>query len=893
MNLRRTLVLDLLAVFAAAFLLRLIFNLNLDHRLCEFGDAFYYLSAGSQLLATIEQGQLFQLWHQHAAPGILAMTSTGLIDRLLLDGPIFPAYLALMQFTLGLSVALPQFDTHCVQIGLFNSLLDSASCLLIYGCGRLAFNRPAALTAALLFACYPPAIVNTPVCYSEQFAYFVLLLWCLCLLALNLSVTIPLSVALGILTTVIILAKPAFVLMPLALVPIVAGLLRTSPAVLRDKSSAQAHSRQRVYNALFAGIAAFIIIATPWLAFTAAVSGRPSLVVNRAPAFNLFIGNDLNNDGFRTYPLPYTPADTKEAAEMLWSQFAQAPLPFISMELRKVSRLWAGAWDTFNYTFLLNARGQDIFHQFLLFAAAIGTLRVLGNGPPTTGRRGRAAAALAVIVLVHCAYLAFEPISRYTITAMPFVCILAGVAFTRVPAGEPWRSRYINALLLGLVFIGARRFYPSLAAVFASLNISSPAALQRLDATVWVSAWLLVSFLALRSLQMRNIAVRSLAWTAVAGVVAVLVAGSLGAAETLEWCCPLQPGETIYRQFSVDAPTNHRAVLLVDLCCADLQPPLVACVNGKQLPSPSPWWQIAGNNHELMKALNLQANSAGTNVQNYRQWWAFPLPADTLQPGNNSLELRLSDAGSSGSVLLFGEYTNNAHPDRTLPSLTCTSWTKAFATIVRGDARLRTRLQLHSTAVICKRIVGGQPSTDLSSAPGRQFGDYHAVICQFEQPQPAAAQSVALAIEPLHFVAGNQPPTFFLPGAIRLPAAAEPGTRVIFRATAEAPRRSVSAYMLSVVGFKNGKAFENTCLWQPGYVPISEQPRKVVFSETLPADIVGAKELRLKLLLSPFPSDWLFLRRKQAMKQRMTLRDVHVELLPPAAVDPGKLEAIY
>ena len=99
--------------------------------------------------------------------------------------------------------------------------------------------------------------------------------------------------------------------------------------------------------------------------------------------------------------------------------------------------------------------------------------------------------------------------------------------------------------------------------------------------------------------------------------------------------------------------------------------------------------------------------------------------------------------------------------------------------------------------------------------------------------------------------------------------------------------------MLSMQGLRDNKPVEWNSLWQPGFVPLDKTARTVVISDVLPSALCRASNIQAKLMLSPFPADWVFLRQKQAVKQEFDLRNLSVELSAPTAIDPDTHFAIY
>jgi hypothetical protein len=111
-------------IFALAFFLRFLYNcVFMEHRIAHFGDAYNFLRSGSCLLEAAASSHnltefIGKVYHASAPQAQLlqSMTSLKLTDRLLIDGPIFPAYLALIEWLSGVNAFKPIFDAYSVQL---------------------------------------------------------------------------------------------------------------------------------------------------------------------------------------------------------------------------------------------------------------------------------------------------------------------------------------------------------------------------------------------------------------------------------------------------------------------------------------------------------------------------------------------------------------------------------------------------------------------------------------------------------------------------------------------------------------------------------------------------------------------------------------------------------
>lgn len=870
---------DYIFLLLAALAARFYFATSvLEHRIAQFGDAYYFLQAGAQLLSAVQNGSVFGLTSMApVTQGIQSMTSIGLIDRLLLDGPIYPSFLAAVQMLIGVNAALPQFDAHTLQLVAANAIVDSALCLLIYAAATLIFDRKTALFAGALYAFYPPAIINTASCYSEQFSAFVLMSWTLAILHVLRQPTskgAPLVwFVAGLLTSALILVKPIFFLLPLSAIAIIGWSNRHQLLSLRS-------------GVVTAAIGASII-AAPWLFFTATVTGKPTLFVNRAPAFNVAMGNRLDADGYRPYPVPHTTSRMEDAISYALGDLKSKPPEFVAMELRKVSRLWAGAWNTFEYSFVLDPKWQDILHQSILFLAFAGLLQAV------SATRSKfeldATALLGAIVLIHCIYAVFEPISRYAATAMPSIAIYAGLSLALMFRNESRLRDWLPAIL-AVVFIGCRRLLPSVHP-FTAYVFHSADALAAVDMLFWVLTWLGVGLTTWYCVKPGKVAAPLLvaAWT---GVAAVLVSVSLAEPSVFEWESKLRPGDTVVQKIRMPADLpEQKFFVILDAVSDSLTPPAAVAVNGVNLGKPLPWWQVSGGNNELIDALSVQANAMGVNVANYRQWWAFEVPNAAVIPGEVNI-VSVVNESRTANLTIFGDYYK-CDTQIFMPSLERGSWTKAFATISRGDSRLFDKYDMRSVGTNSVFRRSGKINHDLSRAFGKQFGHYRIRMLALGGKADTTAQNSVSAWStlPEQHVDGSFPPSFFITkNDVKFNLPAPESFFILSGEIKSAVPKNKSSLSITLHGDTDKGPIEWSSKWTPSYLAPGKDWQPVRFGDQIPSTVASAKNLRFRIVAAPFPSDMLFLRKKKALKQSMDLRNLSVALISAPLSESEKKE---
>jgi 4-amino-4-deoxy-L-arabinose transferase-like glycosyltransferase len=908
-------------IFAIAFALRYLYNaVFMEHRIAHFGDAYNFLRSGTCLLeAASSSHNVFEYIHKiyyAAAPQaqiLQSMTSMKLMDRLLIDGPVYPSYLALVQWLSGINPANPIFDAHSVQICLCNSVVDALACVFIYVCGMLAFNRRAGLIAGLLFATYPAAIINTQHCYSEPFSYFLLSIWTACTLFASLRHTRkPVMQALawfgiGLFSALMMLAKPAFILLPpmvfTALLPLI---------YLRNKN--RLHSlawKTLLLNGmtLAIGIALPLI---PWACFNKAASGQYSIFVNRVPSFNIFHGNQLKTDGWRAYPYYGTfPGDSKLVIASLLEDAKKEPLPFIGLQFKKIARLWSGVWNEYHYSlFGIPIEVQSLYHQLLLLLGSLSLLSLIFAGRNQVFSRSFSSAiVLGVIVLFHFVYIPFEAISRYAITAIPAICILIAAMFSKIAHQKLPTSKLLGVLFfstISFVIVAASGITAnSIASIFPQLPLwTCPVLATLVDLTC-----LLVSFIAacnflsavISNKNARRFALASEAILfSLVGIVAAFY--TIQSHDWKEWNCLLSKDFGVVQKIRLpadfSAPRASTAFILMDLDSQTLAPPVTVHLNGRELTeTPVPLAQFQPNNSDILQCLAIQAEGMSRDVRGFRHWWVVPFPSELLKAGSEN-QIRVDSA--LATVKLFGDFAETKPGTGVdgfsyLPSLRSFSYTKGFTTFDHRDPRVMEKMEvLGSTAPV---------SGDLSQSFGTQYGNYRIrILLPVNEPtQGDAARNADSGVqtsnqtdlpEPVtllsedetQHVNGNNPASF-VPriSSINLPTGLPDGTRFQF----SCKTRSIKGTHAYFVGLtftgtdERGKQNAWNSKWQPIGISASREFKITSFSDIIPAEVLAWKHLQVHPMFSPFQPDYLFLKRREALKSTIDVSSAHLSFLPP------------
>lgn len=732
-----------LFIFAIALCVRLLFNASLEHRVAHFGDAYYYLATAKAMLAFVTSPEslsqkLTELFgpNSHAINLVQAMESLNLKDRLLIDGPVYPGFLALQLAILHVNPADIHFDALCQPLAIFASILDALTCVFVFGIGRLAFNRTTGFLAALLFALYPGAIINTQHCYSEQFAYFLLSVWTY--LTFRQVVSPPkmvsrqmlLMFALGITTSLVVLARPTFLLIPLS----VSLFLLFCRLALKCRFLNRSGGIRPV--SIACNLIGLALVLAPWLCFTKSASGHATLFVNRVPAFNFYLGNRLNFDGWKTWPIKdKVPHEMGLAASMLKPDMEAHPLEFIALQFRKTTRLWSGTWNEYQRSLLIfGPMALNVIHQLYLFVAFLGLVvlfRIVRNWKYS--RHGVLGTSLGLLALAHFSYLPFEPISRYVVTAMPFVAILAAFALVRIALQGSGALRRFCLLMIFALFL----FYAE------NLQIIGPAAIARflpdkqieqapiliglLYAICWAGlmqeARMVTRFFTCSGISLRIS--RIILFTGFTTAIITAFCCSAFDPAWRQWHTTLsKPNQQIQQEIFI--PTNDKrwksapvVYLLIDLKSQHMLPEVDIKVNDKPVSFPLiPWLQLSGEDKETLEVMSIEGQGKGQDLRTFRQWWAVPVPQNMINFGAwNKITIQ-----PKKPVTIWGDYAVNKVSK--LPSWERISWTRGFGMLDQSDIRIYEATP--SLLPTRSSFFSGTKwrVNDLSRDRGKQFGQY-------------------------------------------------------------------------------------------------------------------------------------------------------------------------
>ncbi|HEY9867921.1 MAG TPA: hypothetical protein V6D08_01835, partial [Candidatus Obscuribacterales bacterium] len=730
----------LAAIFTVALALRLWFNFAAAHPNCAVScDASEYLRNALALhrLAELPSGfwQLgFSCLTGQAGNEIEQQVRQrlGFLAEMHQSGPVFPLFLLVSYSLTGARVDpadwLPPVAAQC--------LISALTCVLIALIGSYAWDRRTGCLAGMLAAVYPAFIINSGRLYSETFSAFLLcgLAWTVLRGFSRPGNGYPMLFLTGVTAASLELTRSVMFLLCLALLPLI---------YMQNRD-------RRPLSAVAVLLLGFATVVVPWWAVEKLAFGKTSLIVDRVGHYNFSVGNNVDTQGWLSYPYPdLTGIEQKSYPALARQSLGRSPERWLKLMLDKPVRLFKLPWNDFRLNVgPFGPAMQAAFHQILLLLAAAGGAIALttaaGNRAPDRRQR-RCRLVVAGILAFHLVYLFFITVPRYNLTAMPFVLLFSAagtVGLLTLLCRRASRPYAAAALCAGVVlFVAARaEIIPLVASLFllSSAEICLVAAI--LLKTLCVVAWLLTFWRLSRFLTGDlKVARAVLLWLgAVLFLVTCLPLRAHG--RWYEWRCPLEAkGERVTQRIRLPAealpfqPDAH-CYLMID--CDGACDGLAVSINGQTLATglipglalqPELKPASAGADGHLRREceyiFDCLTQAAGISNRNLRQWYLIPIPRELLPPSRKQNYLTVSVTKTAATqTTLFGTYDladNQLH----IPSATLCSWEKAFYGVENDAGLTDTR---YDARILRSRYAGEQEqSKDLSPCPGRQSGAYN------------------------------------------------------------------------------------------------------------------------------------------------------------------------
>ena len=635
-------------------------------------------------------------------------------------------------YTATVTLVYVLFGAQPRAVFVLQAVLDTATCLLLFGLARAIGGVRAGLLALVLAALYEPFIFSAARLQTETMTMllYVAGLWALCVPQRRTAG----SFCAGLLIAVSMLARPAMQWLSLPLLPAI--LVRNSDRAWRRRLAAVL---------LFA--AGFLVVAGPRLLFTRAFLGTATWSGTLKAGQDLYSGVVFANAGWKTDGAAYaTPPrdellsvmgdpptrrplqdDMRAAALLTWRLH---PIESAAITLHKLYAAWLHPYNDSQWSFLSGIAGQQTWHRLLLVLALVGM--------PLSLRRWR----IAVVLLVTTAYLWLTYVAvkievRYAVMPMPMMICFAAVALAALSraAQTAWSA-------------GRRRRVLALAAITAGLSaatmVSLPRLLQwlpltadgandlRVIAILALIVWLAYVTAELASPRWRRATALALCVPSVVIAALVVLVGRPLAQDWREWQSTLAAnGGSVSQEFVVPAGIEppQSAELDFDLLpAATSGSDVVVRINGEEIKRYRGGLTRADGDLSQDFYYQWIVTARGRTLTPDRAWYRIPIPAGVLTPGSRlTVELAVEgEPQASGSLEIFGDYVPESGP-YPIPSLFSPQRdadTSVYKYTADGDFRLRRPIELADAGG--SRFHDGQAwsERDLGIDPGRQFGRY-------------------------------------------------------------------------------------------------------------------------------------------------------------------------
>lgn len=708
-------------------------------------------------------------------------------ETLMLNGPVLPGLGALFFSIIGKEPSLIDMRAPVVLQAIIHAC---ASALLALAGWRFSGGRVIGLSAGIILAIWPPAIIG-----ASRFLTETMTTLFISLLVLSASL-IPqsrrnLQLYLSPLAAFIFGGTAAvLVLVKAALAP---GTLLTIAAVSLVVLLAKVERRSLMVSAVTAAFG-FCLFFAPWLMFTKIATGDFSLTSRRMPTFNIAAGLNPETDGYSA--LPETPlvklfSEADGPAAVAYALYNINPGDFYGRMMRKPLRLSQFPWNDCRVDFLgLPPCLQIIVHQLLMVFGFFGLLTFASiplcsqvNNPADSGTDGGVNLASAEpeklstiligiaslsIIGGHLAYLPFVADSRYGFTATPCLILFATWCFA-----SQYKQSIAKAAAIRL-FIAASFIMLAFTLkeeIWRSLFSTSSEAIYASSLTLGALLLFIGCLMAVRTLLgtgRTNAAAKVLTLTvSYLSLTLVLAASLCGKENPYDWEARLSPNEELCRVVKLPHFSSPPANALV---LANLKGDWRAArlrINGQDVnSSPISLLHLTGN-PALSNDYRTFSWILHTDTSGLDQWRAFVISPKLLKPENNVISLKRSEdfeepEHQRGAVSLTGSTTGGDNPkDRNSCTATAPSWnifspTKLFSNPLSFEPRLREKLPKPVGNGVNFRKRDGKIDKDLSGTFGIQRGQYHMFLL-LSRDEKAPAENATSQTHPIYIDAQPAP----------------------------------------------------------------------------------------------------------------------------------------
>jgi hypothetical protein len=713
-------------------------------------ESVWLFDSGHYLQSSQKLAEVFRALCRDFSPAALSMSCWEMKELLLCDGPILPSLGAAVCLLLNKTSALMDARPLIVLQAVLHAISAALVCLLSR---RLCTSGTAGLTAGVIWALYPPALVGAGKFLSET---------------LTTAVTLSIVTVLSLLPFRQQRGRPALVATAALVTGVLTGsVMLTKPALaatiyLVNLAALCLLRRGRPVFIVCLVVAALLTV-LPWAAFTKVTTGSISFSNQRMPTLNVVTGLDPETDGWGCLleaPFVSMFPHNDDAFATALGIIKSYPGQSLNLTLRKIPRLWSDPWNDYRQKCLaMTISIQQWWHRVLLFFGICGITLFLSSNGGKSAQQHRTKSSLAyptprlldraddsplltslatnfigyaslLLIGGHLVYLLVVANLRYGFTAMPFLVIFASFAVTAVKSSRPTLCTTTALATTCLLFLPLLNvdLVPLLSAWGATVQ---PARL--IDGLVKTTFTLTASAAVCWVVRARlgHAGISPAGILAICGfalfAAAVILANATTDSVITEWPCALANGSHADRKIVLKGSPGHNpdwALLIFDGDSNSDQ--AVASINGRRLwERPKPLYAYTGNQNEL-GGFQIYSSLLRQPIERFRHWRALPIPLSQLNlAGPNTVTI---EAASGACLTVYGSY----QPDQNrmkIPSLTQQSATRLLGSANNLDVRLidlrtvdASRSQSSLTA------ASNRFQKDLSPAFGLQTGQYHILI---------------------------------------------------------------------------------------------------------------------------------------------------------------------
>jgi hypothetical protein len=615
------------------------------------------------------------------------------------------------------------------------ALLDTLTCLLIYGLARAAGGVGAGLVALALAAVYEPFIFAAARLQTETLTLllYVAGLWAICVPERRRGAA---HFCGGCALALAMLARPAVQWVAPVLLPTIP--IRNSDRPWRARV---------ILMAAFAG--GFFAVVVPQLIVSQTVLGTPQWSGTLDPSADMYGGAILGNAGWKTDRLAFAYPPRDELLAVLGGDATRQPAladyraatlrtwrlyPFESagVALHKLYVAWLHPYNDARWGWLTSPAGLAPWHRIILVLGLVGM--------PLSLQRWRVGVPLiAAALYLWLAYLVTKIEVRYAVMPMPLMIVFAGVAVAVLGTG--WQRAWCAGNRRRLLAVTAGAAAALLAAQLLSIARLTqwvpidPDAAHGVRVAVLIVVMLWMAYVAGELAQhvWRRTTALALLAPALALAVLIVLFGRPLADTWHEWHATLRPARgAAAQEFILPSGVGEprSAELKLDLLPqpADGELDVVVRINGEEIRRFR--GGVARRDAELPTAAYYQQIFAAQRVatEPAQAWYTIPLAADRVAPrARLAVEVSVEGtANASGGVALFGDYTADpsTYSGPSLLSPLMNADTSLFKYLADGDFRMRRTITLSGTSRSRFDDGNGWSERDLALDPGRQSGRY-------------------------------------------------------------------------------------------------------------------------------------------------------------------------